>query len=49
MTVIELIKELSKYPEDTEVVYDSFEGGPESYNFITGAYVNNGRLHLYEE
>ena len=54
MTVSELINELSKYPQDMEVVYDVFEEGPEMINFIDGAYTHTDeygdtRLHLYED
>lgn len=54
MTVAELIKELFKYPQDLEVVFDLFEDTFDHYNFIDGACTHTDehgdtKLHLYEE
>lgn len=49
MTVAELKEELSKYPDDMEVVFDGFDSETECYNFINDSYMGkDNKVHLYE-
>lgn len=47
MTVKELKKLLSNYPDNMEVVFDSYDG--DGFYFIDGGGDEENKLHLYQE